>query len=385
MSEVAPTDAAAPAAAPAPAAAAPEAPAATAPAAAAPAEAAPAEAAPAEAAPAEAAPAAAAPATEAPAPAAAPDLTTPLAAKLKTQIAFYFSDSNYPNDKFLRATAEADNGWIPLSVISTFSRMKQMSTDIALITAVARTVGDAEVDETGLKIKRKAPLPEKDTIDERSLYIKGLPTDTTIESVSALFPAGDVLSVRLVRNKQKKFFGKAFVEFSTEAKRDLYTAEGSVTIGEAKVPLFTETKMAYKARKTAERNERDAEKAGAKKRAREEQERIAEKFKFKPNLLIKLTNVPADTDREVVQELFSEYGQLAYIDLFQRSSNIAILRFNVAEDAASALAGITEKGLKLGENAIAGSLLGGEEEQTYWKEKITPFAQRRPFKKRKKD
>lgn len=125
------------------------------------------------------------------------DLASPLAQKLYKQIDFYFSDSNYPKDKFLRETADANEGCtsllsietalfpgIPIATIATFSRMKSMTTDVAMITAVARTlliwlyivkltssVESAEVNEAGDKIKRKNPLPEKDTVDERSLYI----------------------------------------------------------------------------------------------------------------------------------------------------------------------------------------------------------------------
>lgn len=38
------------------------------------------------------------------------DLSSDLAKKLKQQIEFYFSDSNYPRDKFLRAKAAENDG-----------------------------------------------------------------------------------------------------------------------------------------------------------------------------------------------------------------------------------------------------------------------------------
>ena len=53
-----------------------------------------------------------------------------MADKIKQQVEFYFSDSNYPRDRFLRSKAgENEEGWIDLSVIATFARMKALTTD----------------------------------------------------------------------------------------------------------------------------------------------------------------------------------------------------------------------------------------------------------------
>jgi hypothetical protein len=55
-------------------------------------------------------------------------------AGLKEQIEFYFSDSNYPGDKFLREEAKKrDDEFIALSVLPTFNRVKQYTTDVAVI------------------------------------------------------------------------------------------------------------------------------------------------------------------------------------------------------------------------------------------------------------
>jgi lupus La protein len=39
-------------------------------------------------------------------------------AKIVKQVEFYFSDSNFPNDKFLRGTADKNGGWVPVATIA---------------------------------------------------------------------------------------------------------------------------------------------------------------------------------------------------------------------------------------------------------------------------
>ena len=50
--------------------------------------------------------------------------------KVLRQFEFYFSDSNFRRDKFLRGKADEDEaGFVDLSVLLTFNRMKQLCTD----------------------------------------------------------------------------------------------------------------------------------------------------------------------------------------------------------------------------------------------------------------
>ena len=52
------------------------------------------------------------------------------------QIEYYFSDSNFPKDKFLMAeVAKSEEGWVDLTTIANFNKVKQMvpSQDLSLI------------------------------------------------------------------------------------------------------------------------------------------------------------------------------------------------------------------------------------------------------------
>lgn len=69
-------------------------------------------------------------AAAAPAPAPSADLL----AKIKKQVEFYFSDSNFRKDKFLREKANADpDGFVPITVLLTFNRLKSLTMGALLV------------------------------------------------------------------------------------------------------------------------------------------------------------------------------------------------------------------------------------------------------------
>ena len=100
-------------------------------------------------------------------------------------MAFYFSDSNLPNDRYLftlTASNEPIYGWVPISVLASFSRMRAMGITAADAPFVAwalrrRIAEEGEntllaVSEDGLNVRRKRVL-EKDGADlwARSAYV----------------------------------------------------------------------------------------------------------------------------------------------------------------------------------------------------------------------
>jgi len=65
-----------------------------------------------------------------------PPVLSPEAAELRsnilTQVEYYFSDSNLDDDDFLKSLMD-ENGWVPVSKVADFNRLKKMTTDIQLI------------------------------------------------------------------------------------------------------------------------------------------------------------------------------------------------------------------------------------------------------------
>jgi len=150
---------------------------------------------------------------------------TTLEEQIRKQVEFYFSDSNYPRDKFLRGQAELSAlGYVSLEIVASFARMKNLTTDLNVIIKALKNYKSPviELSEDDKNIRRINPLPEEDNLTKKSIYAKKFPTNYTLEQIQQFFqPFGHVASVRLRRALNRQFKGSVFVEFNTieEAKK----------------------------------------------------------------------------------------------------------------------------------------------------------------------
>ncbi|OMO91478.1 hypothetical protein COLO4_18350 [Corchorus olitorius] len=80
-----------------------------------------------------------------------PELVT-LRANIVKQIEYYFSDENLQNDHYLISLMD-DQGWVPISTIAEFKRVKRMSTDIHFI--LDALLSSSTVEVQGDKIRRR--------------------------------------------------------------------------------------------------------------------------------------------------------------------------------------------------------------------------------------
>lgn len=109
-----------------------------------------------------------------------------LDAKLVKQIEYYFSDSNFRHDKFLRAKAAEDSdGYVALTVLLTFNRVKAMTGDVEVIAKALEASTTLELSSDRTSVRRTAPLPEEDNSQQRSVYVvsRVAGAETTASSV----------------------------------------------------------------------------------------------------------------------------------------------------------------------------------------------------------
>jgi La domain len=72
-------------------------------------------------------------------PAAAAAASPELLKKVQTLINFYFSDANFTKDKFLKAeAAKHPDGLVAVSVLLTFNKLKQLTTDPNVVVQAAQ-------------------------------------------------------------------------------------------------------------------------------------------------------------------------------------------------------------------------------------------------------
>ncbi|XP_046904966.1 la-related protein 7 isoform X2 [Hypomesus transpacificus] len=143
-----------------------------------------------------------------------------LLSDIKKQVEFWFGDVNLHKDRFLKQLIEdSRDGYVDLSVLTTFNRMKKMSTDCKLIARALKNSSLVEVNLEGTKVRRQNPLGDdpKD-VDTRTVYVELLPKDVKHGWIERVFSkCGNVVYVSIPKYKtsgQSKGF--AFVEFETE-------------------------------------------------------------------------------------------------------------------------------------------------------------------------
>lgn len=299
-----------------------------------------------------------------------------VSAKILKQVEFYFSDSNLPRDKFLKGLVDKDaEGWVEITTLASFARMKALSTDIDVVVAAIKTSPSLlKVNEDGTKVKRCTPLPE--TTDfaqqqtERSSYAKGFPEDTTLDIIEEFFTSelkeGEKLNavrMRRMKDKDKKFKGSVFLEFSTKE-----TAErvAGLTLKYKDTDLVMMTKAAYLDMKKKERANNDS-----KKRKHEDSEDKQEEQKEKEivkGLIVHISGLGDDASRESIKECFeSVEAKVAWVE-YSRGKPEGYVRLDESTSVlgGDAVSKLTEKNAEISGAKATFKLLEGEEETAYW-------------------
>lgn len=158
------------------------------------------------------------------------------------QVEYYFSDVNMMRDKFLRNEVVKDEGWIPLSVLTTFKRLQSLTTDFpTIINALKKSLsGLLQLHEDEPKIRRHPdrPLPRsqgelESALRNRTVYVQGLSqaTGVTLDKLLHFFEKyGSTDNIQMRKQpKTKDFAGSVFVVFPNEEKAREFVADSKRT------------------------------------------------------------------------------------------------------------------------------------------------------------
>jgi lupus La protein len=327
-------------------------------------------------------------------------------ADIRKLIEFYFSDANYRRDTFLRCAAENDaEGFVPISILLTFNKLKSLTTDEAVVAAAVKDSTEVILSEDETRIRRKDSLPSDDNSKGRTLYAKGFPTDNekvTVEYVTDAFSVfGKVLMVRFRKDPATKTFkGSCFVEFSNDIEMKNAVEKTNADPENVKIsedgfklacvlPLAEWLERKEAKRKLVKEKKTDKGGKGPTKRAREgdaadeEDSKVAKtekKVEFTPGLILKVTNIPTGATLYELKDLFKTKGEIKFVD-FESGESLAYIRMANTEAATTVVAAIRE-GLKTQEDGVSleGTLLEGDEELAYWT-KISSQAKKTNSKK----
>jgi len=143
----------------------------------------------------------------------------------------------------------------------------------AIITALKKSKTKLiEFNSDNTKLKRSVPIPDKIDASNRTIYAKGFPADSTIDSIESFWSGkGKVQCVRLRRKKDKTFKGSCFIEFSSEEEANNIIKQqhtlGDVTIITMLRNVYTDKKKEeLKKKKEEQKEKKGGDKKGKKKR-----------------------------------------------------------------------------------------------------------------------
>ncbi|RXM28147.1 Lupus La protein-like [Acipenser ruthenus] len=302
---------------------------------------------------------------------------SPLEKKIGDQIEYYFGDHNLPRDKFLKEQIQLDDGWVPLETMIKFNRLSCLTTDFKVILeALSKSqTGLLEISEDKTKIRRSPskPLPEindqyKDVIKHRSVYVKGFPTDITLDELKEWFnDKGNVENIQMRRTLQRQFKGSVFVVFDTDVSAKKFVAQKDLKYKDAEMIVLL--KEDYFTKKNEDRKHHRAEVKAKAKHEKEEKQKQAEDEEMKSldeqtGCLLKFSGELEDqTSREDLQELFSGHGMIKWIDFTRGAKEGTILFKSNAKEALDKAKAAHGDNLQIKKKDVTWELLEGDDEK----------------------
>ncbi|KAF8658008.1 hypothetical protein HU200_059468 [Digitaria exilis] len=120
--------------------------------------------------------------------------------KIAKQVEYYFSDINLATTEHLmRFITKDPEGYVPISVIAGFKKVKASVRDSSMLAAALRTSSKLIVSDDGKRVKRKEAFTESDLqeLKSRIVVAENLPGDPSYQNLKKMFSAvGSVISIR---------------------------------------------------------------------------------------------------------------------------------------------------------------------------------------------
>jgi len=130
--------------------------------------------------------------------------------KIVTQAEFYFSDENLKRDGFLLKHVKRNKeGYVNLKLLASFKKMKSITKNFEIIAETLREKSTTlEMNETGLKIRRKVPLPKElmEMSRVKYLVVSQIPNENpTMDFITDAFTEHkeEIVSIRIVKPGKK--------------------------------------------------------------------------------------------------------------------------------------------------------------------------------------
>jgi hypothetical protein len=297
------------------------------------------------------------------------------------QVEYYFSDSNFPKDKFLMAeVAKSEEGWVGIATIAKFNKVKSLvpTEDVATVADALRYSNFLEVSEDGTLVRR--PGTVKKVVKLGSIEFNS--RDEVITYARGLIAEGDAAKDGAIPSEGQEFV-KALLELHDKAEEKKGPGIEAIRVG--RNPEFPETSCFVVARTDgsvvdfsylkclgkvfplpARSGGGGAGGSGKKRKAGNDDRSDGKKARgdeeagaveYETGKIVVIRELPEGNDRFTLKDKFggSDKG-CAFVEVVPEMP-LAYIRFNKPEEATAALAveGVGEI-----------SLLTGDDEKQYW-------------------
>lgn len=120
--------------------------------------------------------------------------------KITKQVEYYFSDINLATTEHLmRFITKDSEGFVPISVIAGFKKVKTSVRNNVMLAAALRTSSKLVVSDDGKRVKRQQPFTESDLqeLQSRIVVAENLPGDPSYQNLKKIFSTvGSLISIR---------------------------------------------------------------------------------------------------------------------------------------------------------------------------------------------
>ncbi|KAF5733564.1 la-related protein 6B [Tripterygium wilfordii] len=141
------------------------------------------------------------------------------AQKILNQVEYYFSDLNLATtDHLMRCISKDPEGYVPISVVASFKKIKTLLISNSQLATVLRTSPKLVVSEDGKKVRRQHLLTDMEGLQSRIVVAENLPEDHCHQNLMKFFSS--VGSVKTIRTCQPQASSGGTSSASRSAKAD---------------------------------------------------------------------------------------------------------------------------------------------------------------------
>uniref|UniRef100_A0A0D9UZD5 HTH La-type RNA-binding domain-containing protein n=1 Tax=Leersia perrieri TaxID=77586 RepID=A0A0D9UZD5_9ORYZ len=144
-----------------------------------------------------------------------------LRAKILNQVEYYFSDTNLDHDDFLKSLMD-EHGWVPISKVADFNRLKKMTTDIHLIVEALANSNLLEVQDGN--IRRRSDWSKWVSLSGTSLPSPSSTSTTTGECITGGFSNKDAYAEDQKKHPRPEDIGNVADEPSQDTLSSSFTS-----------------------------------------------------------------------------------------------------------------------------------------------------------------